>query len=664
MKTVQIEIQSDLVSKLSSSQPIQAISELVWNSFDADASKVSIHIQNNSLGFLEKITVKDNGEGIEYDRAEEIFKNLGGSWKRNKSKTKSGRFLHGEEGKGRFKALSLGRVVNWDVTYKKNGKLFNYSVKIISDKIREAVISDEKEVSERSTGVIVTINEPLKDFSSLLPDNAIQPLTENFALYLKDYKSIEFYYDGTLIDPDSIIESQENYELSNISDEEGLKYTAELEIIEWKATGEKKLFLCNKQGFPYTSLTNMRFHTGDFKFSAYIKSDYFKKLYQDNILDISELKPEIVDIIEEARNTIKAYFIERAASEASTLVQKWKDEKIYPYKDEATSAIEKVERQVFDIVAVNINDNLPDFSDIPVKNRKLNLQLLKQALEKDPSELQLILEEVLNLPKKKQKELAELLRNTELSALINASKLITDRLKFLTGLEEIVFDTEIKKYLLERSQLHKILADNTWIFGEEFNISVDDQSLTEVLKKHKELLNEDLVIDTPVKRIDETTGIIDLMLSRSLKTNRDDEIEHLIVELKRPSVIIGNDETSQIESYAMAVAEDERFKGLDARWDFWVISNDLDAITSKKVTQRDRPKGLLYESDRGENPEVRVWVKTWSTIIKENKARLNFVKEKLEYQADKGEALKTLKETYSELLENTKTAKAIDEKVA
>lgn len=606
MKKVQIEIQSDLLSKLSSSNPIQAISELIWNSLDADASKVSVHIDNNSLGILERITIKDDGEGIEYSSAEEIFKNLGGSWKRNKSKTKSGRFLHGEEGKGRFKALSLGKTATWDVTYSKDGKFFNYSVKILSDKIREAIISDEKEVKSKTTGVVFSVDGLLKDFKSLTPENAIQPLTENFALYLKDYNSVEIYYDGTVINPDSIIELQQIYKLSNITDEEGTKFTTELEIIEWKSAGEKKLFLCSERGFPYTTLTNMRFHTGDFKFSGYIKSNYFKKLYQNNIIDISQLKPEMVDIIEEARNTIKAYFLKRTAQKASTVVQKWKEDKIYPYKTEATSAIEKVERQIFDVVAVNINDNLPDFSDIPVKNRKLNLQLLKQALEKNPSELHIILEEVLNLPKKKQKELAELLENTELSALINASKLITDRLKFLTGLEEIVFDKEIKKYLKERSQLHKILADNTWIFGEEFNISVDDQSLTEVLRKHKKLLDDNLVIDTPVKRVDGTTGIIDLMLSRSLKTNRNDEIEHLIVELKRPSVVIGNTETSQIESYAMTVAVDERFKGLNAQWDFWVISNDIDTITSKKINQGNRPKGLLYESDRGENPEVRV----------------------------------------------------------
>jgi hypothetical protein len=51
-------------------------------------------------------------------------------------------------------------------------------------------------------------------------------------------------------------------------------------------------------------------------------------------------------------------------------------------------------------------------------------------------------------------------------------------------------------WLKERSQLHRMIADNnTWIFGEEFNLTVDDQSLTEVLRKHRKLIGENIVIE-------------------------------------------------------------------------------------------------------------------------------------------------------------------------
>lgn len=62
----------------------------------------------------------------------------------------------------------------------------------------------------------------------------------------------------------------------------------------------------------------------------------------------------------------------------------------------------------------------------------------------------------------------------------------------------MLFDPEPKKRLKERSQLHRIVAQNCWMFGEDFMLSVDDQSLTEVLRSHKKILGEDIVIDAPV----------------------------------------------------------------------------------------------------------------------------------------------------------------------
>jgi hypothetical protein len=41
---------------------------------------------------------------------------------------------------------------------------------------------------------------------------------------------------------------------------------------------------------------------------------------------------------------------------------------------------------------------------------------------------------------------------------------MADRLRFLTGLEAILFDTYSKKLLKERSQLHRIIAQNCWLF--------------------------------------------------------------------------------------------------------------------------------------------------------------------------------------------------------
>lgn len=256
--------------------------------------------------------------------------------------------------------------------------------------------------------------------------------------------------------------------------------------------------------------------------------------------------------------------------------------------------IEQVERQVFDIVAVNVSQYLPEFDTTPSKNKALHLRLLKQAIEKSPGELQLILDEVLKLPRRKQEELAELLRDVSLSSIISSAKIVADRMKFLSGLEAVLFDAEAKKRVKERSQLHRIIAQNCWLFGEEFNLTVDDQSLTEVLKKYRKLLGEDIVIDEPVKHISKERGIVDLMLSRAIRGHKANELSHLVVELKAPKIKIDRTGVGQIEEYAFSVMQDERFRGVNTTWVFWAISDNYGDYATQRMNDS---TGLIHRKD-------------------------------------------------------------------
>ena len=56
-----------------------------------------------------------------------------------------------------------------------------------------------------------------------------------------------------------------------------------------------------------------RFHIGEFHFSAYMKSSFITKLHSEAQLDIAEMNPLLIDCIDEAQQTIKAFFRERAA---------------------------------------------------------------------------------------------------------------------------------------------------------------------------------------------------------------------------------------------------------------------------------------------------------------------------------------------------------------
>lgn len=430
-------------------------------------------------------------------------------------------------------------------------------------------------------------------------------------------------------------------------------------MIEWNSASERWIFLCGSEGFPFQRMTPT-FHTPGHQFSAYLKSDFITHLQKEGLLDLADMNVPLNNAYVEASEKIKNFFKENDGEAARSEIDRWIEEDIYPYRDEPASTVETAERQIFNIVALNVNKQVPTFRDLDKRNKAFQFRMLRHAIEKSPEELQHIFQEVLGLPTSKVQELSKLLQEADLGNIISASRFISDRMKFLVGLEALIFEPDYKKNLKERSQLHRMIADNnTWIFGEEFNLTVDDQSLTEVLKKHRKEIGEDIVIDAPVKRIDDKVGIVDLMLTKSVPQNHPDEREHLIIELKRPSKKIGADELTQIKKYAYSVASDERFRHLKTRWSFWVISNDLDAFAQKETRQAGKPRGQIAQTEDG----IEVWVKTWAELLAECKGRMRFVQEKLQANVDKEHALNYLKRTYEKYLNNMSDADTPEEAV-
>lgn len=636
-----VEVQPDFLKKITGAKPVQALAELIWNGLDADADDVAVSFQYNELDALSEVVVRDNGSGIPRDKAPEYFRRLGGSWKRPGAATQGGRFLHGQEGRGRFKAFAIGDFAEWAVVYERDGKSLAYKITMSAADIRHVSISDEAEAPGARRGVTLTIMEPHKDFTTFVSDAGLHSLTEIFALYLADYPDVKVSVGGRRIDPKAVIASRKAFDLADIQTGDAT-HAAKLEIVEWKGLSNRALLLCNEKRFPLAQV-DRRFHVGDFQFTAYLETSYLSAAQKEGTVELAEMQTPMVAAIDEAVKQIKQYFRQRAAVAARSYVEEWKAERVYPFAEEPRTQVEQVERQVFDIVAVSVARHLPDFEDSQSQNKAFQLRMLRQAIEKSPEELQMIISEVLRLPKRKQEELAELLRDVSLSAIISSAKVVADRLRFLTGLEAILFDAEPKKRLKERSQLHRIVAQNTWLFGEQFSLSVDDQSLTEVLRKHKKLLGEGIVIDAPVKHVSQERGIVDLMLSKAIRRHQANSLTHLVVELKAPAVKLDREEISQIEGYAASVTADERFRNVDVRWEFWALSDELGPVGKFRVGKKG---GEIMREDN-----VAIYLKTWGQVIDENRARLQFYQEKLEYQADKGAALKHLQEHYAKHLE-------------
>lgn len=639
MRTISVKVQPDHLEKMTRGRrPVLALAELIWNGLDADATFITVNLERDFSEGVKTIRITDDGIGINPHDADSGFSNLGGSWKRVSTSTRrEHRILHGKEGKGRFQAFALGTDVIWRSCFEDNGVLREIEISGSSDQLGTFRVSDPITNGCAHTGTEVQVTNVPEAFAGIPSKRVADELSEIFAFYLRQYPAVRIVYDGLKVDPSSIETHVADYGLGAVQVGDSIIHDAKLTIIEWSVPTSRSLYLCNADGFALHALAP-GIKAPSFSFTAYLRSDYFRKLHEDNSLLVGDLDPGTDALHDTAKIWMREHFRRRAAEQANELVSQWKKENIYPYSGEPLSVVERTERQVFDVIALNVNSYLPDFSGSDERSKRFSLRLLKQAIESNPDSIQRILTDVLDLPKNKQDELAELLNKTSLAAIITASKVVADRLNFLRGLQVLVYEKAVKRQLLERRQLHRILADHTWIFGEEFNLSVDDESLTQVLKKHLKLLGREEIAPDPVKRQDGSDGIVDLMMSRAIPQPKSIEREHLVVELKRPTQKIDDSVITQIRSY------DERFRDTNTKWVFWAISNEMDDLAEMEADQANRPRGLITDNEK---KRIKIWVKTWGEVIQECESRLTFFQQQLNYTADRASALDYLKTTHA-----------------
>jgi hypothetical protein len=648
-----VAAKSDHLQRQASTTPLAALAECIWNALDADATRVEVEFHQGPLA-LERIVIRDNGTGMTREEAPDLFRNLGDSWKSRAAKTKlRGRFLHGREGRGRFKAFALGRVADWNVAFLDSDALKEFRVSVIADDMERGRISEVSASKRRGAGTELIISEPPHDLRRLRDDDARQALTEILAPYLLTYPDVRVSLDSVLLDPASGITDRNPYPLTPVV-VDGVTHSVTLEIIEWKRTNERLLFLCGEHGFPLLTLP-ARLPASERGYSAYLRSSYLQTLHDKNELGAIGLNKTLESMLAEARSAIRDHLRRRAAAEAQSVIQRWKDEAVYPYTAVPASPLEEVQRQIFDIVATTAARHIDDFDQASQRSRRLQLRTLRIAVEQGGEDVQFALKEVLNLPKNELADFVELLKETSLSAIITGVKVVSDRLKVLTGLEALIADEETSANLKERTQLHRLVAENTWLFGEEFHLMADDEGLSRCLVEHARMRDVEVLDMRPVAHPTKKRGIVDLMFGKRRQVHRATDLEHLVVELKAPKVPIKEAQVLQVEGYARAIASDDRFDKSNTRWVFWALSKEIDEEYAQYRRGDIGPSGPIHR--RG---NLSIWVKSWGSLFAENRARLQFYQDALSLKITRERALEHLQTRYGKYLEGVLVSHSSD----
>ena len=206
-------------------------------------------------------------------------------------------------------------------------------------------------------------------------------------------------------------------------------------------------------------------------------------------------------------------------------------------------------------------------------------------------------------------------------------------------LDRLVHVSEYSEELKERTQLHKIVEREIWIFGPEYdqrNLITSDQALTTLLREH--VRRNDIFFDTPSEkgRLEEVNEFIennksdvekclqkipDLVLAKRVKTSLSaDCTQYLVIELKRPAVKIDKVCREQAREVFTGVYNGTKGGGLfiddSHKWRYCLVSSGVD-------------DELLPEFGDNHHLEVKmggnyvVDVLEWRTIIENARKRLD-----------------------------------------
>jgi hypothetical protein len=198
------------------------------------------------------------------------------------------------------------------------------------------------------------------------------------------------------------------------------------------------------------------------------------------------------------------------------------------------------------------------------------------------------------------------------------------------------------------------MRDNTWMFGEGFHLTMAEAGLTQIMDRVSEEIATKRVKGTPVRKPDGKIGRIDAFMGRVVPNENPDHREFLLIELKKPSIKIGRKEMDQVEDYVNAVLAQPDFINTSTQWNFYLVTSEYDDVVRQRITQESRPRGLFIDM-----PNHKVWIKSWSELIRDCEARLKFVQDKLRIEVSAEEIEERIARLKASVLKTDVVEKAV-----
>ncbi len=594
-----------------STDPIQAVYELVWNGLDAGASEIAVRQLRNELGGVTEILVQDDGEGICFDTPEANFGLF------NDSAKKLDVAQHGSHGRGRLAFHRLSHRAQWYTRYRSKDAL----ISIDDSDIRKFSITQE-DVGQYVTGLsgtTVVLSHP----HSQLParQELLAVFSQTFGWYLALHAAKRLRIDGEAVPIPA-------HELSgHLLELEGIPF--KIDVIRWidRPNDEKSyVYLINSAGRTvYRQLSSLN-NKKNFHLSVYVATPWADS-YEDaaDLLNpkantrSSRIWSELQRNVSSITRSIYDQFLR---SEAEKKVAQYEADGHFPTyaglePPEATWRLENTKELVKNIYVAD-----PALFSLKKKQIKVLIRLLDRLAVSDENDsLWEILNGVLDLDQQTSSALAAQLQRTTLENIVNTIEVLQRRINTIQELRVLM--QEHYASVRETPDLQRIIENHTWLFGPQYEIlGAEEATFTEIVRKHRDMVpgidgvdSNDLEGDAT---FDGASRQPDLFLARKVPcfdSFGKAMYRCVVIEIKRPSVSLNIKHMRQLDDYAGILRKHAAFSSDHIKFELILVGRKIsDADT--EISDRLRDKGATGEPGLYHNDgKSKRYVLNWYTLL-------------------------------------------------
>lgn len=617
--------------------PVEAIAEYIWNGYDADATKIDVQIDANAIEGINKITIIDNGCGIDFRSLDKKFKPFYESNKMlYKNENNNSSLIHGKNGIGRLTFFTFARVAKWTTVYNDDNRTFKYTIEIAENGLDDYAASEPKELQDGSTGTVVEFDDINEE---VLVSEIIEFVKTDFAWFieLNQKRNIQLLFNGKKLDYSNLLKDKEYKQYRY----EG--YEFDIVFCRW----EKKLhqeyskyYYLNSNGMEvYKENTTLNNKGDDFFHSVYISSTLFDnfsfsksngqlrlEVVGKNREDeaFKYIKREIDKYIREKRNP----FIRVSTKK---FLDKLEDKEAYPEYN-LNNPVDKYKKECLDELLSTVYYIEPrllgglDNKQIKVVVRMFDILMENGEIDSFVE----IMENVIDMTAEERDELADTLNYTSLSRVNKTVQLLKDRAKSVANLKKLVFNEDIDAG--EINAIQPFIENNYWLLGEKYHlVSAEEPSFEEALRRFTFLLTGERRKKGTVKiDSDNAKKQMDIFAVRQMP---DGDIKRcIVVELKHPKLNLSMKELNQVKKYMATIIEEPNFKADNIEWEFYLIGNKYNNDIKREIlnAKSHGERSLVYYVDN-----CKIYVKTWREIFTDFEINYDFLYSKLQLEQER-----------------------------